>query len=189
MALLDIDCLVPAAGRSERMGSWKPMLPFAGSTIVETVVERARAACARVVVVTGHRGEEMEALFRGVPRVHTVRNPDWELGMFSSIRCGLREIDTERFFVTLGDMPWIAPEIYAALAACAPDAVVFPVFDGRRGHPVLLTSAARRGVLEADPATGSMKEVIARLPVRELPWRDDSILRDIDRPEDFTTPA
>jgi molybdenum cofactor cytidylyltransferase len=183
--LLDIECLVPAAGRSERMGRWKPTLPFGSSTIIETVVQRALAACSRVIIVTGHRGEELDALFVGVPRVRTVRNPDWELGMFSSIRRGLRDVDTERFFVTLGDMPWIASEIYSALAACPPEEVVFPVFGGQRGHPALLPASARRGVLESDPVGGTMKEVIAALPVRELPWRDDTILRDIDRPEDL----
>jgi CTP:molybdopterin cytidylyltransferase MocA len=29
-----VDCIVPAAGRSERMGRWKPVLPF-GCTRLE----------------------------------------------------------------------------------------------------------------------------------------------------------
>jgi len=34
----EVECLVPGAGRSERMGSWKPALAFGESTIIQTVV-------------------------------------------------------------------------------------------------------------------------------------------------------
>jgi molybdenum cofactor cytidylyltransferase len=167
------------------MGRWKPMLPFGNATIIETVVARALEACARVILVTGYRGEELAALFRGFPRVCTVQNPAWPLGMFSSIRCGVSSLETVRFFVTPGDMPWIDSGIYATLAAWPESDVVFPVWKRQRGHPVLLPGAAQRRVLDGDLAAGDMKEIISHLPVREVPWRDDSILRDIDIMEDL----
>jgi molybdenum cofactor cytidylyltransferase len=180
-----IDCLVPAAGLSERMGSWKPLLPFGRSTIVETVVANALAVCDRVLVVAGYRGEELAARFRGQPRVCVVSNPQWPLGMFSSLRAGLSRVSTPRFFVTLGDMPWIKPAVYLALLQCPGESeAIFPVFEGRRGHPVLFGPRMKEEVLTADPATGSMREIAARLGAMEMSWGDDSIHRDIDTPGD-----
>lgn len=175
-----VDCVVPAAGRSERMGSWKPLIAFAGSPIIEGVVRCALEACSRVILVTGYRAAELEAVFRDRPRVSIIENPEWRLGMFSSIRRGVERVATRRFFVTLGDMPWIRPEVYRALLGAPEMDVVFPVFDGVRGHPVLFTGAVREAILRTDPAAGAMREIAARFPVRELPWRDASILRDID---------
>jgi molybdenum cofactor cytidylyltransferase len=181
----DIDCIVAAAGRSERMGRWKPAIPFRGSTLAETVVVAALEACRRVILVTGYRGDELVAMLASEPRVVVVHNPSWELGMFSSIRAGVAAVSTTRFFIQLADMPFVEPTVYRALLA-VPDAdFVFPVHARTRGHPVLLGPRAREAVLAADAATGSMKEIARRLSVVEVPWSDDSVLRDVDTPTDL----
>jgi molybdenum cofactor cytidylyltransferase len=167
------------------MGAWKPLLPFGGSTLIETVVAAALQACDRVILVTGHRGGELAALFKDAPRVHAVENGDWPRGMFSSIQCGARAVRTGRFFVTLGDMPWITPAVYAALWESARAEAVFPVHRGMRGHPVLFGEEVVTAVRESDPAAGSMREIASRFTVQELAWGDDSILRDVDTMADL----
>jgi molybdenum cofactor cytidylyltransferase len=180
-----VDCIVPAAGRSERMGRWKPLLPFRGGTIAGTVVAAALEGCGRVILVTGYRGEELAARFAGEPRVLVVENPDWALGMFSSIQRGAARVETERFFVNLADMPFVGSEVYRALLDAPEADFVFPVHGGMRGHPVLLNGRARAAVLAADPAAGDMKEIARRLCVVEVPWHDEAVLRDVDTPSDF----
>lgn len=181
-----IDCLVPAAGQSSRMGSWKPLLPFGDSSIVETVVSNALCACRRVLLVAGYRGEELAARFALQPMVTVVHNPDWPLGMFSSLQAGIRLAETPWLFITLGDMPWIRPAVYAALLRCPRDHdAVFPAHDGRRGHPVLIGPRMKEAVLDADPATGSMRKIAELLDAVEMPWDDDSIHRDVDSPRDL----
>jgi len=175
---------MPAAGKSERFGRWKPLLPFRDSTIVGTAVNAALAACRRVILVTGYRGDEMAAHFAAASRVVVVHNPDWELGMFSSIRRGTARVETDRFFIGLADMPFIGPAVYRALLEAGGADFVFPVHAGIRGHPVLASERVREEVLAADAATGSMKEIARRFSAIEVPWIDDSVLRDIDTPED-----
>jgi molybdenum cofactor cytidylyltransferase len=175
-----VDCIVPAAGRSERMGRWKPLLPFRGGTIVGTVIEAALEACSRVILVTGFRGNELAARFAGEPRVVIMENSSWELGMFSSIRRGAARVETDRFFITLGDMPFVDSAVYRALLEAPEADFVFPVHSGMRGHPVLLNGRAKAAVLAADPTTGDMKEIARRLSVVEVPWLDDAVLRDMD---------
>jgi molybdenum cofactor cytidylyltransferase len=170
------------------MGRWKPVLRFGGATIIETVVAAALGACSRVLLVTGYRGAELAALFSGQPRVVVVENPDWEQGMFSSVRRGIAEAVTPRFFVTLGDMPWITTAVYDALlrhdAAHEADAV-FAAHGGRRGHPVLFRRGVKAAVAAADPARGRMRAIAASFRVAEVTWPDDSVLRDIDTESDL----
>jgi molybdenum cofactor cytidylyltransferase len=180
-----VDCIVPAAGSSVRMGRWKPVLPFADSTIVQTVVAAALQVCSRVVLVTGFRGLELAALFADDARVLPVPNEAWQQGMFSSIRAGSAHVHTPRFFVTLGDMPWIAPAVYEALLGCQHADVVFAAYGGTRGHPVLFRDHVRAAIAAADPVTGSMREIVRSLRIGELAWPDDSVLRDIDTEHDL----
>ncbi len=167
------------------MGRWKPALPFRGSTMVETVVARALEACRRVILVTGFRGDELVAMLAGEPRVAVVHNPSWQLGMFSSIRAGVSAVATARFFVQLADMPFVEPSVYRALLDAPEADFVFPVHRGERGHPVLLGPRVREAVLAADAATGSMKEIARLLSAADVPWSDDSVLRDVDTPADL----
>jgi molybdenum cofactor cytidylyltransferase len=183
--MIPVPCIVPAAGCSSRMGDWKPMLRFGGVTIIETVVGNALAVCGRVLLVTGYRGEELAAIFQGRSGVHIIENQDWEIGMFSSIQCATRELETERFFITLGDKPLISPEVYRSLLLSHHVGTVFPVFGGVRGHPVLLDAGVAEAILQEDPARGSMQEILRGFTVHEIPWTDDSILRDIDTPEEY----
>jgi molybdenum cofactor cytidylyltransferase len=184
-AVFLVDCIVPAAGRSERMGRWKPLLPFRGGTIIETVLETALEACSRVILVTGFRGDELAARFAGTPRVLVVENTDWALGMFSSIQTGVARAESARFFVSLGDMPFVTSAVYRALREAPEGDFVFPMYGGMRGHPVLLNGRARAAVLAADQSAGDMKEIARRLSVVEVPWLDDAVHRDLDTPSDL----
>lgn len=180
-----MDCIVPAAGRSSRMGRWKPALPFGESTIIETVVAAALPVCKRVILVGGFRADELAAIFRGMPSVVFVENTNWSTGMFSSLRCAAGHIQTDRFFITPGDMPWITPAIYIALKNAPLADVVSPTFGGHRGHPVLLRRAVAEEMLRSDPATGVMREIIGRFLSINIPWDDDTILRDVDTPQEY----
>jgi molybdenum cofactor cytidylyltransferase len=171
------------------MGTPKLLLPFRGGTIIQAAVSAALSACPRVILVTGSGAAGLEELFRSEPRVIPVRNPDWESGMFSSLLCGVRRVRTPRFFVGLGDMPLIRSEVYRALLQAPPAEVVAPVFRGERGHPVLLGPRVREAALKKDPASGSMRKLIAGFPVTEVAWEDDSILFDVDTPEDYVRRA
>jgi len=104
---MKIDCLIPAAGLSSRMGRWKLLLPYRGTTILEQTLNNALSLCSRVVLVTGYRGNELEEIYAGRSGVVTVRNADFKRGMFSSIQTGVPLVSTEWFFITMGDMPGI----------------------------------------------------------------------------------
>jgi len=167
------------------MGEWKLLLPWRGSTVVEWSVRHALDFCHRVFLVTGHRGQELRALFAACPAVEPVENRDYRLGMFSSIQAGVSRVESGRFFIALGDMPLVGGGIYRRLADAAVvyDAVR-PTFAGRKGHPVLLHRALVPRIKAADPSF-SMSHVLQGARVLELPTEDEGVVYDIDTLSDY----
>lgn len=183
-----IGAVVAAAGLSSRMGAFKPLLPFDGDTVIGRCISNLRAAgAAEIVVVTGHRADELAAYLRplGVTLVH---NPDYaRTQMFDSLRLGLRALsaDTDVVLLTPGDVPLVAPETIRALLD-AGGGFVCPCHAGRRGHPVALDAAFLGELLRYDGA-GGLRGAVAALgiPVKEAEVADDGMLRDLDTPADY----
>jgi molybdenum cofactor cytidylyltransferase len=178
------DCVMLAAGNSERMGTWKMILPFGRSTIIETSVENALGACGRVILVTGYSGGSLAELFAGNPRVRIVHNENWEKGMFSSVREGMRSVETADFFLALGDMPLVTPEVYRLLRTFQLPGSVIPQCGGKKGHPVRFDSAVIPFALSL-AGEDSLRSVIARYPSLVVPVDNPGVLSDIDTPEQY----
>lgn len=180
------DCLLLAAGASTRMGAWKLALPWGASTIVETCLDSALAACRRVIVVTGHHGEELGALLAARERegrVERVANPRPERGMLSSVQAGIPRVGTPRFYLALADMPGVTPEVYRLLASFPGEAVI-PKYRGKKGHPLLLSAAVARRILELGEGD-TLREALAAFPTLAVPVDDPGVLQDVDLPEDY----
>jgi molybdenum cofactor cytidylyltransferase len=135
-----IAALVLAAGSSQRMGANKLVATIGGRPLVRIAVEAALGSRASSVsVVTGHRPAEVEVALTGLA-VATVHNPDYAEGLATSLRAGLAHVspDVDGVVVLLGDMPGVTAAIVDRLiAAFAPDRIVVPTAEGRRGNPVL----------------------------------------------------
>ena len=167
------------------MRQWKPLLPFRGSTIIETVVDTALSVCGRIILVAGYRSDELSMLFVDKSRVRIELNSEWSRGMFSSIQCGISHLRTERFFIVPADMPLIGREIYKALLGAPACDAIFPVYDGRRGHPVLFANSIADVVLKENPITGRMRKIAERFEVCEMHCRNEAVLIDIDTMDDY----
>ncbi|MYA78609.1 MAG: nucleotidyltransferase family protein [Gemmatimonadetes bacterium] len=178
--------LVLAAGRSERMGTPKQLLPFGGVTLIEHVVRTlTRSRLGKdVVVVLGDRAMDIVKRISGLP-VRLAYNPDPEGDMVSSIRCGLAYIEPEQaIMIALGDQPLVTTGIVNRLFdeyEGRPEGMVLPVHDGKRGHPMILSPAYREEILfEAMP--GGLKALRDRHSgsVRAVPEDTDAVLIDRD---------
>ncbi len=186
-SLAGYDCLLLAAGSSTRMGAWKLLLPWRGATVIEWSARHALGFCRRVLLVTGHRGDELRELFAGRPAVEPVENREWRLGMFSSIQAGAARVESGRFFIALGDMPLVEDGAYRLLAerlAGGGYEAARPTFAGRKGHPVLLDRSLVPRLLAAPPSL-SMSDVLRAVKLLEVPVADESVVTDLDTPADY----
>jgi len=175
------------------MGNLKPLLPLGG---VPAVVRCAHAFIeigAEPLVVTGYSGEQVTAVLDDAGIGH-VTNPEPERGMYSSVRTGLGAVmDPGLVAVLPADTPLVRAETVGRLARAAAEGgrqLVYPVHEGRRGHPPLLGPALRDAVLTRD-ARGGLREVLdaAEGSALEVPVDDAGTLLDMDVPDDYSRAA
>src|SRR5215213_631096 len=148
-----IAAVLLAAGRSRRMGAFKPLLPFGRRSVVETCVANLlEAGAAEVVVVVGHRGEEVRAALAGETRVRFAVNEVEASEMGVSVARGVEAVNAEAkaVLVALVDYPAVPPgAIESLLEARARTGarLVVPEWRGRGGHPVLVDLSLRGELL------------------------------------------
>ena len=188
--------IVLAAGESLRMGSPKMLLPWHGRSVVEAVVSNLReGGLDRILIVVGGSREGVERALAEA-QVGFVFNPEFARGeMLSSIQVGLRalEDEPEAAMLTPGDLPRILPATIRALMeanAAAPGRICVPVYDGRRGHPVLVPRVFWPALLalgEGDSLRGFLRSHENEIMRVEVP--DPGIHADLDTPSDYRRAA
>src|ERR1700693_5772872 len=131
--------IVLAAGESRRMGFPKALLEFRGDTFLDCLTRKLAAHCSPVIVVLGHAASVIRAA-ANFP-AHFVVNPDYSLGMLTSLQCGLRAVPLARRHAvfTLVAHPDPAETTLTSVLDAPEAPVVIPRFAGRKGHPVRLS--------------------------------------------------
>ncbi len=186
-----ITALILAAGRSSRMGEFKPLLPLGGRTVVERSIALFRkAGVGDILVVAGFEAERLIPVLERCEAGWAV-NKDYDRGMFSSLQVGVSHLaaSTEAFFVLPVDHPFVKPETVRSLIESRRDArgkILRPCHRGRRGHPPLIPAAlapAIRGFTEP----GGLRALLSRYEDRTLNVEcdDPGVLADLDTREDY----
>ncbi|MDX6304720.1 MAG: molybdenum cofactor cytidylyltransferase [Blastocatellia bacterium] len=186
----EIAAIVLAAGRSRRMGAFKPLLTFGDSTVIESCINNLRAADVEdIVVVVGHRAEELQKHLRSRSLTLAV-NPDPDSEMGESIARGVEQVNpsARALIIALVDHPAVPAAIIKLLIDewRRGAHLVQPEHQGRGGHPVLIDLAYRNELLMLNPESGlrglfvSHRDQVKRVPV-ESPY----VARDMDTWEDY----
>ena len=185
--------LILAAGLSTRMGDFKPLMPFRGKTLIENTVDSVFSSGARqVVVVTGHRAEELEPLLaeKYGSRVILTRNPDFATtDMLHSIRTGCACLpECDAFFLMPGDMPVVRESTFRKILAQRDGtlSVIFPTLDGYRKHPPLVDYRLIPEIL-AFGGDGGLRQFWKEREaiIRTVPVDDEGVWVDLDTREDY----
>ena len=187
----NVSALVLAAGRSTRMGPVNKLLvPVGGRAMVRGVVEQLEGSSVRpIIVVTGHEAERVGKALAGT-EARLIHNPAYREGLSASIRAGLPALpeSADAAIICLGDMPLVASRhVDMLVAAFDPDEgreICVPVFEGKRGNPVLFARrffeevAAVRGDVGARHLIGEYEEYVC-----EVAMDDRAVLFDVDSPQ------
>jgi molybdenum cofactor cytidylyltransferase len=128
------------------------------------------------------------------PRATSLRvvlNERYREGMLTSVQCGVAAAapETTWFLVALLDQPAIDPATVTHLietALEAPERIVIPTFEGRRGHPLLFRADLAPEVLTLSGEIG-LRELMQRHPeeILHVPVTSDTVVRDMDTPEEY----
>jgi molybdenum cofactor cytidylyltransferase len=189
--------LIPAAGKSTRMGCPKLLLPLENKTVLEHVIAALRqAGIENVLVVAGPN----------VPELVTIAEKAGALvcpllqetaDMKATVQEGLRWLEkhfqpvlTDAWFLVPADHPTLEAgtiqELLRAYQQKSGCSIFIPTYEGKRGHPALIEWKLVTPILELTGDAGinaylrrQTKETL------EVPVSSPSILHDLDRPEDY----
>jgi molybdenum cofactor cytidylyltransferase len=185
-----IAAIVLAAGFSSRMKDFKPLLTIGGETIVDRVISTYQQNGVEVYLVTGYQGDQLLDSLKNC-NVQFVENPDYSLGMYSSVRAGLRQLPSEidAFFVAPVDIPLVRTATIRRMmekAVESPGKIIYPEFQHTRGHPTLIPAQLIPAILGWEKE-GGLRAVLDAYQetALEVAVPDRYILFDIDTPEEY----
>ena len=178
------------------MGEPKALLRFGNWTALELAVRNAAAAgVGRVVVVIGHRAEEIRAAhtFTGIGVDFSwVLNRAPESEQIESLQIGLKALEREHldaFLFQPVDYPLVTKSDLAALVLAhrahgGPEKVFIPTFQERRGHPVLCRAKMRDLFLDLPPGR-TARDVIELGGIVHVEVPNPGVVEDMNNPDDY----
>ncbi len=187
-----IAAIVLAAGRSDRMGQNKLLLPLGDRTVLDHVLSAIEAAHVHeTVVVLGYKPQDLiDAVTSRHDAVRVVINENYEHGMTTSFQKGLQALGrVDAAFLILGDQPaldtHLLDEMIQRLMDHQEALIVSPIHKGKKGHPVLFHCSLFSEIMSL-AKTATVRNVVrkhgGRLITIEAPeWTT----MDMNTPEDY----
>ena len=186
----DVAAVILAAGRSKRMGAFKPLLPFGKQTVIESCIDYLRrGGVENIVVVLGHRADELRDRLHHLPVLFAL-NPDPDTEMNASIAAGIAKIPLPigATLIALADHPAVPPTVVSKLIHEWREgaSLVIPTWQNRGGHPVLVDLRFRHALQNLDPTLGLKALFSAHQDeVKRVPVDSPFIARDMDTWDDY----
>jgi len=186
-----ISSILLAAGQSKRMsGENKLIKSVKGIPLIKCALNNIlKSHVNEIIIVLGYQNETIEKLIDKSSRIKFVFNSNFESGIASSIKEGIKKLSkkTDSFFISLGDMPSINYDTYNQLIKCNKNKkAIVPMFKGQQGNPVLFPKSFEEKLLSIQGDSGAKKILeINKKEVLYLEINDPGIIRDLDVPNDF----
>jgi molybdenum cofactor cytidylyltransferase len=184
--------LILSGGESRRMGSPKALLPYRGTTFVEHLIDATRHPRVGITrIVVGAHAEQISKKL-GDYTASIVLNENWQQGQLSSLQTAMRSIpagSTSGIIVCPVDHPIVSAALVAQLIEefySSGKPIVVPVFQGRRGHPMIFGAPLYDELLAASAEIGARQVVWAHsADVVEVPTEEEGVALNLNDPETF----
>lgn len=183
--------VILSGGASSRMGSPKALLPYQGRPFLEHLLEITRhpQIGVRRVVLGAHAEPIAKAIHLNADEI--VINDQWDAGQLSSIHAALRSLPegTDGILLCLIDHPLISASLVADLIerfVSSRKPIVLPLHKGRRGHPLIFSSALYGELLAAPLDTGARAVVWAhQADIEEVSTSEEGCILNLNDPDAF----
>lgn len=178
-----IEGIILAAGMSKRAKTNKLILDIMGKTMIERTILSMYDKCSKIIVVGGHRIEDIWISTKSYSKVELVYNENYLDGMYSSVKVGLKRTKGDRMFIVPGDYPFIKSSTYTAISKYNND-IIIPKYNNKNGHPLLINKNLKNEIIQ-NSNHNSLRDFIKNKKVKYIDIHDPWILVDIDTMEDY----
>jgi molybdenum cofactor cytidylyltransferase len=174
---MSIRGVILGAGKATRMGKDKLNLRLGDKAIIDMVIENAKASkLDELLLVYGKYEINTD--------IKKIYNAEFEQGMSTSVKKGLESFEGEAVMVLLGDMPYVTEDMINKLYdefISSEKNIAAPVFNGKRGNPVIIGKKYFNQLLENTGDKGA-RDIIKSNP-EDIQWveiQSHGIFIDID---------
>ena len=187
-----IASVILSAGASARMGTPKANLKIGNTTFINSILIKLHSCgTAGIYIVTGYHHRQISQALDSINHCKILHNTNAEQGQLSSLQLAIRNFDRQitGMLVVLVDHPLVREDTYRELLKSArvnPQAIIIPVYQQQRGHPVYFGRKYFQALLET-PLNLGAREVIKKniQSVYSLVVSDPGVIQDIDTPDDL----
>jgi molybdenum cofactor cytidylyltransferase len=186
-----LSAVILSGGASQRMGSPKALLPYQGRPFLEHLIAVTShpKIGARRIVLGAHAELIADAVRLAADEV--VINGEWEKGQLSSIQAGIRSLPagTDGMILCLIDHPLISATLVDELIerfylGSTPPPIVLPIYQRKRGHPVIFSSGVYEELMTAPLEQGARSVVWAHAgEVAEVVTLEQGCVLNLNDPE------
>lgn len=177
--------IILAAGESRRLGQPKQLALFRGKPLLQQAIDTAQqGGCSPIIVILGAAAEDIRS------RVNSavfIENPDWQLGMGTSIRAGVAALPetTTATLLMLCDQPLVtAEEIKKLIEASSITGLAASEYSGTTGVPAVFGRPYFSDLRSVHPARGA-KEILKTREADVVRIRCPNAAVDIDTAADL----
>lgn len=187
----NFSAIILSAGYSSRMGSLKPLLKFKNKTALELLVETFKKCNIEdIIVVVGYRAHDIIDNLNYL-KVKWVINDNYDEGMYSSVKEGVKALDnkSDAVFIIPVDIPIIKTNTIQILQSeylSGKSGIVYPTFNGKRGHPPLISTIYKKSILK-NLLDGGLKNLLNlyNWDSKDIQVFDFGSVTDMDTPLDY----
>lgn len=192
--------LVPAAGKSRRMGHPKLLLTLNGETLIRRLVGQLMSQLSMLDVLpiphvlVRKDDQPLQQELRDLPAtvVLSDETPDMKASvqlLLDAVQAKHHPHPEEGWVLIPADHPVVEVPVLERLLTAwdsHPTAIIVPVHEGQRGHPTILPWSITQRFDEIPTGQGVNWLIRhAGIPVIEVDGPEPSVLWDIDTPDDF----
>jgi len=188
-----ISAILLAAGQSKRMnGENKLTKEIQNIPLIKHSVKNILASSIdELIIVLGYQKEIIEKLIDKNKKIKFVFNKDFKNGIASSIKTGLNHlsINTEAFFICLGDMPMVNHNIYNQLIKSKNNKeIIVPTYKRQQGNPVLFDKSMKEKIMSIAGDVGAKKILeLNKDKILNLEVDDQGITKGFDTQDNFNS--
>ena len=191
---LNITIILLAAGNSSRLMEDKLALEVGGMTLLDRSMSSAEDSLAQQIILVTGAVKEPETKIAERKGVRLVHNPDWQKGIGSSIKAGMRDLMDQKdmpsaVIIAVCDQPHISAGHFNRLIDRynkTRKKIIASAYAGSHGTPVLYDRQLFEELLNIPDGEGAKRHILDHADaddMEKVPFPGGEI--DIDTPEDL----